>query len=219
MKENLKITIPTEWKDITLGKWLLIQKDLDGYKDEPEAQLHILIHHFTGLEIDDILRMDGTSYNTLKEKITNFQSPDDLELTRFVTIDGVEYGFEPNLANISYGAYVDITQYESVTIDKNWAKVMSILFRPVKKKMGELYEIEPYNGIIDEEKWLDVTMDVHYGALFFFLHTSMDLMQGILNSLKETEIPPNIKSILEKSGKVMHQYTNLHLGISKEWTK
>ena len=219
MKQNLKITIPTEWKDITLGKWLLIQKDLDAYKDEPDAQLHLLIHHFTGIELDDILRMDGTSYNTLKEKITNFQSPDDLELVRFVTIDGVEYGFEPNLANISYGAYVDITQYESVTIDKNWAKIMSILFRPVKKKMGELYEIEPYNGIVDEEKWLSVTMDVHYGALFFFLHTSMDLMQGILNSLTETELPPNIKSILEKSGKVMHQYTNLQMGISKEWMK
>jgi hypothetical protein len=216
MKENLKITIPTEWKDITLGKWLIIQKDLNAYKDEAEAQLHVLIHHFTGLDVDAILRMDSVSYNNLKEKITNFQSPDDLELIRFVTIDGVEYGFEPNLANIAYGAYVDITQYESVTIDKNWAKIMSILFRPVKKKMGELYEIEPYEGIVDEEKWLNVSMDVHYGALFFFLHTSMDLMQGILNSLTETELPHNIKSILERSGKVMHQYTNLPMGIFKK---
>jgi hypothetical protein len=216
MKENLKITIPTEWKDITLGKWLIIQKDLNAYKDEAEAQLHVLIHHFTGLDVDAILRMDSVSYNNLKEKITNFQSPDDLELVRFVTIDGVEYGFEPNLANIAYGAYVDITQYESVSIDKNWAKIMSILFRPVKKKMGELYEIEPYNGIVDEEKWLNVTMDVHYGALFFFLHTSMDLIQDILNSLTETELPHNIKSILERSGRVMHQYTNLPMEIFKK---
>lgn len=217
MKENLKIQMPTLWKDISLGKWLIIQKDLENYKDEPNAQLHILIHHFTGLEIDDIIRLTKTSYNDLKERIERFESPDDLELIRFWTIDGVEYGFEPNLANISYGAYVDITQYQSVTIDKNWSKIMSILYRPVKKKMGELYELEPYEGIINEDKWLNVPMHVHYGALFFFLHTSMDLVQDILNSLTEMELPPNIKSILERSGKDMLQYTNSQMGISNGW--
>jgi hypothetical protein len=219
MKENLRITIPTEWKDIQLGKWLLIQKDLENYKDEVDAQMGILIHHFTGLSFDDMVHMSKESYNTIKSKIESFPNPEELELQRFITIDGVEYGFEPNLAEISYGAYVDITQYQSITIDKNWSKIMSILYRPVKKKMGQLYEIEPYSGKIDGEKWLEVTMDVHYGAMFFFLHTSMDLVQGILNSLTEMELPHSIKSTLEKSGKAMLQFTNSQTGISKGWMR
>lgn len=219
MKENLRITIPTEWKDIQLGKWLLIQKDLENYKDEVDAQMGILIHHFTGLSFDDMVHMSKDSYNNIKTKIESFPNPEDLELQRFVTIDGVEYGFEPNLAEIAYGAYVDITQYQSITIDKNWSKIMSILYRPVTKKLKDLYEIEPYSGKIDGEKWLEVTMDVHYGAMFFFLHTSMDLVQGILNSLKEMELPPNIKSILAKSGKDMLQFTNSQMGTSNVWMR
>jgi hypothetical protein len=217
MKKNLKLTIPTEWKDIQLGKWLLIQKDLENYKDEVDAQMGILIHHFTGLEFDDIVQLTKDSYDTMKTKIESFPNPEELELQRFITIDGVEYGFEPNLSNIAYGAYVDITQYQSITIDKNWSKIMSILYRPVTKKLKDLYEIEPYSGNIDGDKWLEVTMDVHYGAMFFFLHTSMDLVQGILNSLKEMELPPNIKSTLEKSGKAMLQFTNSQTEISKKW--
>lgn len=219
MKENLRITIPTEWKDIQLGKWLLIQKDLENYKDEVDAQMGILIHHFTGLSFDDMVHMSKESYNNIKTKIESFPNPEELELQRFVTIDGVEYGFEPNLAEIAYGAYVDITQYQSITIDKNWSKIMSILYRPVTKKLKDLYEIEPYSGKIDGEKWLEVTMDVHYGAMFFFLHTSMDLVQGILNSLKEMELPPNIKSILAKSGKDMLQFTNSQTGTSNVWMR
>jgi len=219
MKEALQVVIPTHWKDISLGKWLLIQKDLENYKDEAEAQLNILIHHFTGMEYVDIPNLSNESYVELKKKIEGFEVPDGLELQRFVTIDGVEYGFEPNLANISYGAYVDITQYQSVSIDKNWPKIMSILYRPVTKKLNSLYEIEPYAGVIDEDKWLNVSMDIHYGAMFFFLHTSTDLVQGILNSLKEMELPPLFKSTLEKSGKVMRQFTNSQKEILRGWMK
>jgi hypothetical protein len=143
-----------------------------------------------------------------------------LELQRFVWIDGVEYGFEPNLSNIVYGAYADITQYDAVTIDKNWAKIMSILYRPVVKRISDMYEIETYQGKIDEEKWLNVTMDIHFGALFFFVHLSMDLLKDTLKSLTQMpEIPANIKSVLVKSGEHMQQSLNLPTETLKRLTE
>jgi hypothetical protein len=208
MKEALSVVIPTEWKDITLKKWLELQKDLEDYKDDEEAQNQLLLWHLCGLDIDVVKRLPQNEYNSLLSKLNGFGNPEDLQLQTHITIEGKEYGFEPNLSNMSYGAYADVTQYESVGIDKNWTKVMDILYRPIIDKKGSNYSIEPYTGKIDDKKWLDVTMDVHFGAMFFFLHTSMDLYNATLKSLMEMEIPRDIKQILVKNGKHMQQSLN-----------
>jgi hypothetical protein len=86
---------------------------------------------------------------------------------------------------------------------------MSILYRPVTSKVGSLYEIKPYDADGKEELFLEVGMDVHFGALFFFVRLLTDLPNYILKSLMEgAEIPHNIKSILEKSGKTIPPLSN-----------
>jgi hypothetical protein len=110
---------------------------------------------------------------------------------------------------MAYGAYLDIAKYDTFTIDENWAKIMSILYRPVIGKTGALYEIKTYDGYIDEDKFLEVPMDVHFGSLFFFVRLLTDLPNSIQKSLMDTEeIPHNIKSILEKSGKIIPPLSN-----------
>ena len=106
---------------------------------------------------------------------------------------------------MSYGAYAVITQYEQITIDKNWAKIMSILYRPVTKKLMGTYEIETYSGKIDSDKFMNTTMDVNFGTLFFFINLLKGLQKSILKSLKEEELPLPIKSILERSGRLILQ--------------
>ena len=44
---------------------------------------------------------------------------------------------------------------------------MSILYRPVVKKQGDMYAIEPYSGNLNPQPFLNVGMDIHFGALFF----------------------------------------------------
>ena len=142
----------------------------------------------------------------LKAELLSFMNNTDLPLQRFVTIGGIEYGFEPNLSEMAYGAYSDITAFKNLTIDDNWSKIMSILYRPVtnKRKSG-LYSIKTYDGKMEWEKFLDVPMDVHFGALFFFVHLSMDLLNSTLNSMSQMELPANLKQILEKSGTLIPQ--------------
>jgi hypothetical protein len=96
---------------------------------------------------------------------------------------------------------------------------MSILYRPVSKKFGDTYEIKPYNGIIDEELFLTVPMNVHFGAYNFFFLLSRDLQKSILNYMKGMDLPPNIKLILERSGEVMHRLLNLQTTIYRESKK
>jgi hypothetical protein len=69
---------------------------------------------------------------------------------------------------MAYGAYVDLGKYETLQIDDKWAEVMSILYRPVTKQIGESYQIKAYDAVLDGEPFLDVPMHVHFGALSFF---------------------------------------------------
>jgi len=209
MRKTLTLEIPTSWKDVTLKQYLALQSDLEAYRDDEEAQSALTLYHLCGLDAEYLKKLSADSYNKVRSKLNEFISPEGIELQQFVTIDGIEYGFEPNLSKMSYGAYADVTQYDTIAIDKNWGKVMSILYRPVIKKQKERYDVETYDGNIDETKWLDVNMEVHWGALFFFVHLQMDLLNATQKYLKGMELPPNIKSTLEKSGEVMQRLLNL----------
>lgn len=205
MRKTLTIEIPTSWNDVTLKQYLALQADLEAYRDDDEAQAALMLYHLCGLDAEYLKKLSAESYNKVRSKLNEFISPESIELQQLVTIDGIEYGFEPNLSKMSYGAYADITKWDTIAIDKNWAKVMSILYRPVTKKQKERYDIETYDGNIDETKWLDVNMEVHWGALFFFVRLQMDLLKGILKSLKAEELHPSMKSILARSGELMQQ--------------
>jgi hypothetical protein len=89
---------------------------------------------------------------------------------------------------------------------------MSILYRPITDKKGDMYSIEAYKGEIDDKVFLSVGMDVQFGALFFFVNLLMDLLSATLKSLKVEELPPNIKLILEKSGEITKRLLNLQTG-------
>ena len=209
MKQTLTIEIPTSWRDITLDTYLKMQVELENYRDNEEAQIAIMLLHLCKIQPEYLRGLSADSYNLLKAKLSQFVSPEGIELERFITIDGVEYGFEPNLSKMSYGAYADITANDTITIDKNWAKIMSILYRPVTKKKGDKYQIEAYTGDIKEDLFMNVDMQTHWGTLFFFLHLQLDLLNDIPKYLKEMELPLNIKSTLEKSGEVMQRLLNL----------
>lgn len=214
MKQIVELNIPDSWKDITLKDYLILQADLESYKDDEEAQSAFMLHRLCGIDLEEITALSKESYEMLMQTLNNFMSDTSSDMQKFVTIDDVEYGFEPNLSNMSYGAFCDITKYDTLTINSNWAKIMSILYRPVEKKQFDSYSIKAYDGKIDDTKWLNVTMDVHFGTLFFFVRMLTDLLNSTLNStmLNKAELPPNIKAVLQRSGEVTQRLLNLQMG-------
>lgn len=206
MKKEIQITVPNNYKAITLRKYLDLQKDLELYKGDDEATTATLFYHLCGIEPQILSALDTETYNKIKEQLGSFIAQTDFPLVRTFKIGETLYGFEPNLSQMAYGAYLDVSKYENLSIDENWAKVMSILYRPVTKQVGALYEIEPYTGKEDHTIFYDVDMEVQFGTLFFFINLSKVLLKDTLNSLKDQmEIPHSIKSILERSGQAIHQ--------------
>ena len=185
MRKQIEITVPDNWADVTLKKYITTQKDLESYKDDEDAQLAFLMYHMCNIDLDKLQKISKSDYDYIANQLITFMNETNLPLQKFVTIDGIEYGFEPNLSKMSYGAYVDITKYSELNLNEDWASIMSILYRPVDKKLLDTYSIQPYEGKIDTDKWLNVTMDIHFGAFFFFVHLLMDLLNSTQNSLMQ----------------------------------
>ena len=178
----MKVSVPNDFSAITLKKYLEYTNDLEIYQDDEDAHIGVAFYHLCGINPSIIKDMDVSSYTAIKEKLLGFLSNWDLPFKQFIDIGGVQYGFEPNLAEMSYGAYLDISSAGELKIDDKWCKIMSILYRPVIKKSGLVYQIEPYTGKDNSLLFLDVTMDYHIGALTFFLGISQDLVKDTLNS-------------------------------------
>ena len=206
---KVKVRIPTDWNDITLETYLKYRKTLDLYKDDDEDELDMIdksiiisLDILCGVAPNFASQMPIEMLQHVMDSLNKFMTETKFDLQRIITIDGIEYGFEPNLSNMSYGAYLDISKYDNITIDTNWQKIMAILYRPILSKSGKLYEIKEYTGMEDDTIFLKTTMDINFGCIGFFLHLSKDLALYTLKSLKEgQEMNLLLQSIMERSGK------------------
>lgn len=217
MKKQIEITVPNDFSAVTLKQYIQFQKDMDANEGDTEAQDAYLVYNLTGMTPDMVKELDAQTISGIRSDLTKLLGKTDYDIQRLITIDGVEYGFEPNLSQMPYGAYLDISSFNNIQLDDNWPTILSILYRPVTKKVGALYEIETYKAPEpwDDDKWWEVGMDFHFGCFFFFIRLYKDLVKGTLNSLKNQEgISPSIKSILEESGEAIQQLSNLQEKIS-----
>ena len=205
MKKQIEIEMPCSWEYLTFRRYIEIKKDLEAYVDNEEAQTAFLIHNLCGLAVEEIQALSAQSYNILRTKLIQFMNNEDHTLVPIVKVDGILYGFEPNLSKMSYGAYADISKYKSLEMNEDWLKIMSILYRPVTERKGSNYSIEAYNGHIDAEEWRDVPMHIHFGALFFLSNLFKDLLSSTLNSTSQVKGMDNYKKTLEKNGELMQQ--------------
>jgi hypothetical protein len=211
MKKEIKIEVPTKWSAVSLKKYLDLRKDLDTYSGEEEAITACLFHHLCDFPLEYIQQLNIDTYIAIRQDLISFFNNIDLPLQKFITVDGVQYGFEPDLSRMAYGAYVDISKYETFEINEKWAEIMSILYRPVINTTGKLYDIKAYDGNIDGEKFMDVSMDIHFGTLFFLKTLLKDLLKDTQKSLTGlTALPQNIKSVLEKNGNLIQALSNSH---------
>ena len=118
MKEEVKIVVPKDWSAITLRDYLKFRNDMETYKDNEDAVEAVLFHHLCKMPVEWIKQLDIDTYVNIRMDLVKFLNANELPLQQFITIDGVEYGFEPNLSKMAYGAYVDISKYETMEMDE-----------------------------------------------------------------------------------------------------
>ena len=124
-------------------------------------------------------------------------------------LNGVTYGFIPNLDEITYGENKDVTSY--INEWGNMHKAMAVLFRPLKQKQGHKYLIEEYEGSHKySEVMKQMPLSVVLGAMVFFYNLTNELLNYIPSYLEKELIKEQTKGqISQENGEVIQNYIHL----------
>lgn len=210
---KVKLTIPENLGDITLESY---QRFLDVAEDSSEQFIREkMIQVFCGVELKYIQHIPTKYFLEITDGITKVltETP---ELKRTFKLNGVEYGFIPNLDKMSLGEFIDLDTYIG-----NWQKLdiaMSVLYRPITKRKGDKYRIKPYKGKVNEA-FKSLPLDVVIGSMIFFWSIDTQLLNYTQNYLPQVAQHPTVQKALTKNGGGTYQLTPSLKGITSELKK
>jgi len=204
----MKVIIPEDLSEIKLKdyqKYLKIVEDNEGADDflalkMIEVFCHIKFSQVRQLPMKDVEEIVTILNNTFESK-RKFQ--------RHFKIRGIEYGFIPDLENISMGEYIDITSYLGDTDSLH--KLMAVLYRPTVIHKKELYTIKKYEGSSDySDVMKEAPLDVCLESQVFFWDLTRELLKGTADYLEALNLTSQEKETLEASGVGINQFMELH---------
>ena len=144
MKE-VKLIIPDNWSDITIGtyqKYVKIQEGKGSEKNKIIKSLSLLCNT-TPFIVKKMPYKDLLEIMAIIKKMIDTE-PKKEKFRKVFTFNDEEYGFCPNLSNITTGEYIDLESYCKEPVE-NLHIIMSILYRKINFSRGDRYSIEEYN--------------------------------------------------------------------------
>ena len=191
-----KIEIPTSLDDITLAQFkeysLMISRETEEDLTFKKQVINLFctgdtekIEFFKKKQIDSIF----ADFNEMLESERNI-------FEKIISIDGKEYGFIPNLKDLSIGEFSDIETLMKDGVFENIEKVLAVLYRPVINKVKHLYNIADYDGLNDRDKLFLNKFPVKnfHGTMVFFLIIAKELLMHTHQFLKENQQMENKSS-------------------------
>jgi len=178
MKVNLRI--PTTLNDVTLKQYQEFAK-LENNLDKTNSSAiqlkiveifcnvsEIVVRNMKATDIAEVCEIINTMFDAQHQLISRFKH------------NGVEYGFIPELDDMSFGEYMDLDTF--IGDNDNLHRAVNVLFRPIEYKRGHRYKIKDYNPDTSEEA-KNFPLDVVLGAIVFFYNLGRDLSIVMLSSL------------------------------------
>tara|TARA_R110000851_G_scaffold294266_1_gene448882 strand:+ start:404 stop:1057 length:654 start_codon:yes stop_codon:yes gene_type:complete len=200
---QIEINVPTSLNEITLEQY---QKFLKASEETPEGSFldAKMIEIFCGIPLSDSYKLKMSSVQAIVDILTDMLNEKPAHIDKF-SLDGVQYGFIPDLDEMSLGEYVDLDGNAS-----DWQKMhvaMNVLYRPVITSKKGKYNIKEYTAD-DPDKMKDMPLGVALGSLFFFYNLGLELSKHtILSSSNQAEMEIIQEQLTsEKNGDGTHQF-------------
>tara|TARA_B110000908_G_C10263423_1_gene461198 strand:+ start:291 stop:926 length:636 start_codon:yes stop_codon:yes gene_type:complete len=133
------------WSDVNLDKWAKLVSIKTKTNSQEAVETISVLADMPKRLIKELAIKDVSK---ILEKIAVMQSQAESKLTKIITIDDIEYGFHPNLDELTLGEYADIETLINNNIEDNLAELMAILFRPIIEKKNKIYTIGSYDAEI-----------------------------------------------------------------------
>jgi len=225
-KKFIELQVPQTLNDITLEQYQKYMKVMDAHKDAEETDeltnfLNMkLVEIFCNISLKEVDKISVRGFNKVLEIVNKAFQEKPKIITRF-KLRNVDMGFIPKLNDISLGEYIDIESNIS-----DWQKmhiVMSVMYRPVNFKLGDKYDIAPYESNEEiKEIMKDMPMDVVISSMVFFYDLGKVLLRAIPKYM-EMNLSKKDMQLLEahlvKNGGGINQFTHLLKEMSANLTK
>lgn len=173
---KVPVTIPTELREIKLSTYQKFESVKDE-ADDTDFLRQKVVQIFCNCDLDLAVQMKYKDLQEINSIIATLLSKVP-KLIREFRLNGIDFGFIPNLDEMTSGEYMDLDTYIS-----DWGtmhKAMAVLYRPIVKRQDEKYLIEPYKGTEKfSELMKDAPLDVVLSAYVFFWTLGKDLLKSM----------------------------------------
>ena len=206
---RVKITVPNDLSEIKLWQYQKFVKIQEDNTDE-NFLASKMIEIFCGISLKEAYTLKAKDVHRITGILADMFEQKPHIKTRFV-LNGIEYGFIPNLDDMTLGEYVDLDTYLGKW--KQVEKAMAVLYRPIINTYKNKYTIEEYKAE-GQDVYKDMPMDIVLGSMLFFYRLGIDLsrlMTVYLEQNKEKPLPPSLN--LGRNGDGINQFLHSLRGI------
>ena len=196
----MKIKIPTSLSDIRLEQFVLFNKLMKESQDENFIQL-AMVTVFCDISVEDAKNIVAKDFTEIVADITKVLSEQPRFIQRFIH-EGKEYGFIPNLDEITAGEYIDLESF--LRDEDSYNKAMSVFYRPILNKRKDLYNIEEYKGSHTEFNTLN--LEIVLGSMLFFWNLSNELLIAMKGYLAQPKNKILLEAALAQNGVGINQF-------------
>ena len=188
MGEQIKITIPQGWDEVTIERFQMLQtlKDVKEY----ESQLTYMIDVISILADVDVSYISGINMenlNLIANDMGWLQEDIKSDKKEVITVDGVEYKWKGKFNELTVGEMISIEQVidlEELSYNMSFDVIMAILLRKIKED-GTLEEFDAKSFEVMREKFSKLMITEIYGMIVFF---SLGV-KGFMSNIQESSVP------------------------------
>lgn len=206
---KVKINVPEDLSEITLGQYMKFLKlDFDENTKNSFA-LQKMIEIFCNVNLKDIAEIKFSDVTSITNHIQDIFN-EKTKLIPQIELNGVKYGFIPNLDDMSLGEYIDLDNYfhDWDSMDR----AMSVLYRPIKFSKNGKYLLEDYTGSENHMEMRNLPLNVVMGARVFFYHLGIELLNHIPNFLVAADMTDQQAQIFQQNMDGIQAFTDLLRG-------
>ena len=186
--QEIKIYVPQELSDITLGQYKKYEKILATNTDDKNAERFLqqkMVEIFCGISLQEVQGMTLVDFNRIVVQLYDIliQQP---KLVKTFKMGSVEFGFIPNLEEMTFGEYVDLDTY--IGDMQQMEKAMAVLYRPIMNKHKDKYIIQEYQGELLQDEMLNMPMDAVVSSIVFFYNLGTELCNVMMNYTTNNQV-------------------------------
>lgn len=200
---KIEVTIPNNLNEITLGQY---QKFLSIAENNKEGEFldAKMIEIFCGISLAETYKLKMSSVTAILDILKEMLEQKPQHIVQF-KMNGVRYGFVPDLDELTLGEYIDLDNNIS-----KWDQIhiaMNVLYRPIKDSKGVNYNIKDYDTS-NSDKMKNMPLGAAMGSIFFFYNLGLELSRHtILSSNNQTEMEGIQEQLtLQQNGDGINQY-------------